>query len=72
MQLSFLYSRFGAVQPIYINLIRDPLARMVSSYYYSRFGDHREGERNWSFKGTEEQKNMVCVVKVTFFIAFAL
>ena len=72
MQLSFLYSRFGAVQPIYINLIRDPLARMVSAYYYTRFGDQREGERNWSFKGTEEQKNMVCVVKATFFIAFAL
>ncbi|RMX60358.1 hypothetical protein pdam_00022813, partial [Pocillopora damicornis] len=52
------FKRFGAVQPIYINLIRDPLARMVSSYYYTRFGDHREGERNWSFKGTEEQKNM--------------
>ncbi|XP_066014984.1 uronyl 2-sulfotransferase [Pocillopora verrucosa] len=60
------FKRFGAVQPIYINLIRDPLARMVSSYYYSRFGDHREGERNWSFKGTEEQKNMTfdeCVKK---------
>ncbi|CAH3115588.1 unnamed protein product [Pocillopora meandrina] len=60
------FKRFGAVQPIYINLIRDPLARMVSSYYYTRFGDHREGERNWSFKGTEEQKNMTfddCVKK---------
>ena len=57
----FLFFRFGAVQPIYINLIRDPLARLVSSYYYRRFGDHREGHRTWWFKGTEQEKNQVCV-----------
>lgn len=52
------FKRFGAVQPIYINLIRDPLARLVSSYYFHRFGDHREAQRTWGFKGTEEEKNM--------------
>jgi len=51
------FKRFGAVQPIYINLIRDPLARLVSAYYYRRFGDYREGHRTWGFKGTEKQKN---------------
>lgn len=51
------FQRFGAVQPIYINLIRDPLARFVSSYYYRRFGDQREGHRTWWFKGTEQEKN---------------
>ena len=54
-----LFFRFGSVQPIYINLIRDPLARLVSSFYFHRFGDHRGGNRSWSFKGTEEEKNMV-------------
>lgn len=52
------FQRFGSVQPIYINLIRDPLARLVSSFYFHRFGDHRGGNRSWSFKGTEEEKNM--------------
>lgn len=51
------FKRFGAVQPIYINVIRDPLSRLVSAYYFRRFGDNRDG-RSWSFKGTEEQKNM--------------
>ncbi|KAJ7391400.1 hypothetical protein OS493_018444 [Desmophyllum pertusum] len=52
------FKRFGAVQPIYFNLIRDPLARLVSSYYYHRFGDFREGRKTWNFKGTAEEKNM--------------
>ena len=59
--MPFPCSRFGAVQPIHINLIRDPLGRLVSSYYYKRFGDAREGHRTWSFKGTEQEKNQVCV-----------
>lgn len=64
----FLFSRFGAVQPIYFNLIRDPLARLVSSYYYHRFGDFREGRKTWNFKGTAEEKNMVCVLLVRHYI----
>ena len=29
----FLY-RFGYQQPIYINMVRDPIMRLISSYYY--------------------------------------
>ena len=60
--MPFRCSRFGAVQPIHINLIRDPLDRLVSSYYYRRFGDYREEHKNWNFKGTEKEKNQVSVV----------
>lgn len=54
--------RFGSLQPIYINLIRDPLARLVSGYYFRRFGDYREGHRTWNFKGTDKEKNQVGLV----------
>ena len=56
----FLFFRFGAVQPIYINLIRHPLARFVSSYYYRRFGDHTDGHGRTPFKGRKKDKNRVC------------
>ncbi|XP_078490944.1 uronyl 2-sulfotransferase-like [Ciona intestinalis] len=46
-QQNFIYSRhlrffdiktFGFGTPIYINIIRDPIDRFVSHYYYSRHG----------------------------------
>lgn len=30
------FSRFGASSPVYINLIRDPVERIISSYFYRR------------------------------------
>ncbi|KAL6031559.1 hypothetical protein STEG23_006671, partial [Scotinomys teguina] len=36
---------FGGDQPVYINIIRDPVSRFLSNYFFRRFGDWR-GEQN--------------------------
>ncbi|XP_077866542.1 uronyl 2-sulfotransferase-like [Saccoglossus kowalevskii] len=33
------FEKFDAIQPVYINIIRDPIDRFVSNYYFRRFGD---------------------------------
>lgn len=47
--MSFLFVcpcvRFGGDQPVYINIIRDPVSRFLSNYFFRRFGDWR-GEQN--------------------------
>lgn len=37
--------RFHIEQPVYINIIRDPISRFLSNYFFRRFGDWR-GEQN--------------------------
>uniref|UniRef100_A0A3B4UZQ1 Uronyl 2-sulfotransferase n=1 Tax=Seriola dumerili TaxID=41447 RepID=A0A3B4UZQ1_SERDU len=37
--------RFRIEQPVYINIIRDPINRFLSNYFFRRFGDWR-GEQN--------------------------
>ncbi|KAK1793329.1 hypothetical protein P4O66_011711 [Electrophorus voltai] len=38
-------SRFQVDEPVYINIIRDPIDRFLSNYFFRRFGDWR-GEEN--------------------------
>ncbi|XP_065837792.1 uronyl 2-sulfotransferase-like [Oscarella lobularis] len=51
LPIPFIYSRhlffidfqkYGALPLVHINIIRDPIERFVSNFYYKRFGDNRE------------------------------
>lgn len=33
------FPRFGVIQPLYIQIIREPLERLISHYYFVRYGD---------------------------------
>ncbi|XP_026867030.1 uronyl 2-sulfotransferase isoform X2 [Electrophorus electricus] len=39
------FTRFQVDEPVYINIIRDPIDRFLSNYFFRRFGDWR-GEEN--------------------------
>ncbi|GFS08276.1 Heparan sulfate 2-O-sulfotransferase 1 [Elysia marginata] len=45
--LAFIdFSRFGIRKlPIYINVVREPLARLMSHYYFLRYGDNYDPNR---------------------------
>ncbi|XP_042230824.1 heparan sulfate 2-O-sulfotransferase 1-like [Homarus americanus] len=46
------FNRFGVnVQPLYINIIRNPLERLVSHYYFIRYGDDLMPQRVYKKMG---------------------
>ncbi|KAK6297570.1 hypothetical protein J4Q44_G00321530 [Coregonus suidteri] len=62
------FTRFRIEQPVYINIIRDPINRFLSNYFFRRFGDWR-GEQNHlirtpGMKGDERYLDInVCILE---------
>lgn len=54
------FTEHGMEQPTYINVVRDPVTRFSSMYYFNRYGfksmgtEARQGAVRHSWKGTEE------------------
>ena len=60
----FLLIRHGAAEPVHINIIRDPLDRKVSAYYFNRL------YLRHMIKMSEERRRMVnghlCYIKILY------
>ena len=58
------FNVFGMEKPVYFNMIRDPIDRFVSHYYYRRFGDVQRRNKNWKgwFKPDEKSIND-CIIE---------
>ena len=79
---SFFHGHFAFLpfprgkQPIYINLIRDPLDRLVSYYYFIRYGDNfrvglkrsKQGDNTTFNQCVEKQLSKVCLFYTIMFV----
>lgn len=66
--------RFGGDQPVYINIIRDPVSRFLSNYFFRRFGDWR-GEQNHMIRTPsmrQEERYLVSSVARLWWLSDAL
>ncbi|XP_062864020.1 uronyl 2-sulfotransferase [Trichomycterus rosablanca] len=62
------FTRFGIAEPVYINIIRDPVNRFLSNYFFRRFGDWRGVEndviRNPEMKNDERYLDInTCILE---------
>lgn len=58
--------RFRIEQPVYINIIRDPINRFLSNYFFRRFGDWR-GEQNHLIRTPGMKDDERYLVRIFFF-----
>ncbi|XP_073788706.1 uronyl 2-sulfotransferase a isoform X4 [Danio rerio] len=59
------FTRFRIEQPVYINIIRDPINRFLSNYFFRRFGDWR-GEQNHLIRTPQMKDDERYLVRSTF------
>ncbi|XP_078481853.1 uronyl 2-sulfotransferase-like isoform X2 [Ciona intestinalis] len=55
------FRRFGFQQPTYLNVIRDPVERYISAYYFNRFGFKgwtAEKAKKWLVKMSDDKRSM--------------
>lgn len=59
--------RFRIEQPVYINIIRDPISRFLSNYFFRRFGDWR-GEQNHLIRtpGMKDEERYLVRLKLSY------
>lgn len=69
----FYFIRFGIEQPVYINIIRDPINRFLSNYFFRRFGDWR-GEQNHMIRtpGMKNEERYLVGCLFLFFLLMVL